>query len=141
MGSNPADNCFAMFCTEHESGVDADSHQEPIRVLMDALTLLDEEGHHDCQGSDEDDAATLGAVPDVSEGTGNPLRVPTFQSLGARHLGMFFLRQVVLRQEGGGEEFLRSQLRRRPLDKFPWHHVDERISAFSSGSDIPQVIT
>lgn len=108
---------------------------------MDTLTLLDEEGYHDCQGSEEDDAATLEGMTGVSECAGNALPVPTFRSLGTRHLGMFFLRQAVLRQDGGGEEFLRSQLRRRPLNEFPWHHVDQRITAFSSGSDIPQVIT
>lgn len=59
---------------------------------------------------------------------------------GARGPGMFFLRQVALRQEGGGEEFLRDALKRGPLDVFPWAStVDDRISAFTAGDRLPQV--
>lgn len=55
---------------------------------------------------------------------------------------MFFLRQVVLRQEGGGEEFLRERLRHPPLRSFPWSSlVDSRMSGFSAGSRLPQVMT
>lgn len=53
---------------------------------------------------------------------------------------MFFLRQVALEQEGGGEAFLRDQLRRPPLSLFPWAaFIDDRLSAFMAGDRLPQV--
>lgn len=55
-----------------------------------------------------------------------------------RNVGMFFLRQVASREEGG-ETFLRERLCRAPLSIFRWTLVDSRISAFTAGSRLPQV--